>query len=109
MDAEDVQRQINQTIQESNNEIVSQFSSILDSRLFTVQRNINETQKVIAERQEAKFEQVCSDGYKFKKRGNEEQDKHNVKVMAKLKEETKSLKKTESREWDKRYLKVMNW
>ena len=51
-------RQINQTIQESNNEILSQILSILDSRLFTVQRNINETQKVIAERQEAKFEQV---------------------------------------------------
>ena len=83
MDAEDVQRQINQTIQESNNEILSQFSSILDSRLSTVQQNINETQKVIAERQEAKFEQVFSDGYKFKKRGNEEQHKHNVKVMAK--------------------------
>ena len=86
MDAEDVQRQINQTIQESNNEILSQFLSILDSRLFTVQRNINETQKVIAERQEAKFEQVFSDGYKFKKRGNEEQHKHNVKLIAKLKE-----------------------
>ena len=79
MDAEDVQRQINQTIQESNNEILSQFSSILDSRLSTVQQNINETQKVIAERQEAKFEQFFSDGFKFKKRGNEEQHKHNVK------------------------------
>ena len=91
MDAEDVQRQINQTIQESNNEILSQFSSILDSRLSTVQQNINETQKVIAERQEAKFEQVFSDGYKFKKRGNEEQHKHNVKVMAKLKEANEEL------------------
>ena len=80
-----------QTIQESNDEILSQFSGILDSRLSTVQQNINETQKVIAERQEAKFEQVFSDGYKFKKRGNEEQHKHNVKVMAKLKEANEEL------------------
>ena len=87
MDVGDVQRQINQ----SNNEILSQFSNILESRSSTVQRRITETQKVIAERQEAKFEQVFSDGYKFKKRGNEEQHKHNVKVMAKLKEANEEL------------------
>ncbi|XP_062620905.1 uncharacterized protein LOC134282518 [Saccostrea cucullata] len=91
MDAGEVQQQINQSIQQANNEIVSQFSSILDNRLSTVQRSINENQKIIAERQEAKFEQVFTDNYKFKKRGNEEQYKHNVKVMAKLKEANEEL------------------
>ena len=56
MDAADVQHQINQTIPKSNNEVLSQFSSIMDSRVYTVQQNINETQKVIAELQEAWFE-----------------------------------------------------
>ena len=56
MDAADVQHQINQTIPKSNNEVLSQFSSILDSRVYTVQQNINETQKVIVELQEAWFE-----------------------------------------------------
>jgi hypothetical protein len=91
MDAGDVQRQINQTIQESNDEILSQFSNILESRFSTVQRSITETQNVIAERQEAKFEQVFEDGFRLKKRGNEEQHKHNVNVMAKLKEANEAL------------------
>lgn len=54
------------------------------SRLDTVQQNIRENQNIIAEWQEAKIKHVLSDGYKYKKRGNEEQHKHNVKVMSKL-------------------------
>lgn len=98
MDADDIQRQINLTIKEANNEILSQFSSILDSRLSTVQRNINEKQKVIAERQEAKIEQVFVDGYKFKKRGNEEQYKHNAKVMAKIKKANEEMEENRIQE-----------
>ena len=33
-----------------------------------------------------------SDGYKFKKRGNEEQHKHNVKVLSKIQEANESIK-----------------
>lgn len=91
MDAEAVQRQINQTLQRTNNEMLSSFSQLLDSRLNAVQQNIRENQNIIAERQEAKIEHVLSDGYKFKKRGNEEQHKHNVKVMSKLKEASDEL------------------
>ena len=91
MDAEAVQRQINQTLQRTNNEMLSSFSQLLDSRLNSVQQNIRENQNLIAERQEAKIEHVLSDGYKFKKRGNEEQHKHNVKVISKLKEASDEL------------------
>lgn len=56
-----------------------------------MQRTIYENQKVIAERQEAKIEQVFANGYKFKKRGNEEQFKHNAKVMAKIKEANEEM------------------
>lgn len=69
MHSDDIQRQINPTIKEANNKMLCQFSSILDSRLSTVQSNINENQKVIAKRQEAKIEQVFADGYKFKNAG----------------------------------------
>ena len=91
MDAEDVQRQINQTLQHANNEILSSFSELLDSRLADVQKSIKENQRCIAERQEAKFEEVMTDGYKFRKRGNEEQHKHNVKVLHKLEDARKEL------------------
>jgi hypothetical protein len=91
MDAEAVQHQINQTIQRSNSEMLNNFSSILDSRLNAVKRNISKNQKLLADRQEAKIEHVLADGYKSKKRGNEEQFKHNVKVLSKMKEATGEL------------------
>lgn len=91
MNADDIQGQINLTIKEANNEILSQFSNILDTCLSTVQRTINENQKVIAERQEAKIEQIFADGFKFKKRGNDEQYKHNANVMANIKEANEEM------------------
>jgi hypothetical protein len=45
----------------------------------------------LADRQEAKIEHVLANGYKFKKRGNEKQYKHNVKVLSKMKEATEEL------------------
>lgn len=62
MDAEALQRQINQTLQRTYNEMLSSSSQLLDSRLNTVQQNIRENQNIIAERQEAKMEHVLSDG-----------------------------------------------
>ena len=92
MDAQAVQRQINETVRIANNEMLSSFSDLLDSRLSEMQRSISENQKAIAEKQEARIEKVMSDGYKFKKRGNEEQHKHNVKVLSKIQEANESIK-----------------
>nr|XP_034316000.1 uncharacterized protein LOC117685658 [Crassostrea gigas] len=92
MDAENVQRQINETVRFASNEMLSNISELLDKRLADMQRNISENQKAIAEKQEARMEQVISEGYKFKKRGNEEQHKHNVKVFAKMQEANENLK-----------------
>ena len=87
-----MQRQINETVRIANNEMLSSFSDLLDSRLSEMQRSISENQKAIAEKQEARIEKVMSDGYKFKKRGNEEQHKHNVKVLSKIQETNESIK-----------------
>lgn len=51
-------------------------------------KNINHNQKCIAVRAR-KFEDVKSDGYRFK--GNEEQHKHIVKVIIKLEDASKEL------------------
>lgn len=56
-----------------------------------MQQKICENQNIIAERQEAKIKQVLSDGYKFKERAIDEQHKHNVKVISKLKEASDEL------------------
>lgn len=69
----------------------SNISELLDNRLAVMQRNISENQKAIAEKLEARMEQVISEGYKLKKRGNEEQHKHNVKIFVKMQETSENL------------------
>lgn len=91
MDAEALHRQINQTLQRTYNEMLSSSSQLLDSRLNTVQQNIHENQNIIAERIEAKMVHVLSDGYTVKTHGNEEQHKHNVKVIFILKKASDEL------------------
>ena len=44
------------------------------------------SQKALADTQMAKIDETLSGNYRFKKRGNEEQHKHNNKVMVKLRE-----------------------
>jgi hypothetical protein len=47
---------------------------------------VQDQQQRIAETQITKIEGTLSDGYKFKRRGNEEQSKHNSKILSKIKE-----------------------
>lgn len=61
------------------------YRKYLKQLLIAVQQKIRENQNIFAERQEANIDHVLSNGYKFKKRGNEGQHKHNVKVMSKFK------------------------
>ena len=56
MDVQAVQRQINETVRIANNEMLSSFSDLLDSRLLEMRRSISENQKAIAEKQEARIE-----------------------------------------------------
>ena len=65
MDVQAVQRQINETVRIANNEMLSSFSDLLDSRLLEMRRSISENQKAIAEKQEARIEKTMPDGYKF--------------------------------------------
>ena len=48
MDAQAVQRQINETVRIVNNEMLRSFSDLLDSRLSEMQGSISENQKAIA-------------------------------------------------------------
>lgn len=55
----------------TNSETMSSFLELLDNRLLEMQRNINEIQNVIEDRQMARIEHVMSDGYKLKTRRSE--------------------------------------
>lgn len=54
MDAEAIKRQINQTLQCTNNKTLSSFPQLLENSLNAVQVNIRKNQNIITKRQEAK-------------------------------------------------------
>jgi hypothetical protein len=59
---------------------------MVSSKLSVFERRINDTQRELSVNQLTQIQQnlVLNDGYRFKKKGNEEQFKANVKVMTKL-------------------------
>ena len=54
---------------------------------------ISKQNQAIADKQLSKIEETLSDSYKFKKKGNEEQFKHNTKVLSQMKEADDHLAK----------------
>ena len=85
MDAETkrlIQVEIQNTITDSQNTMMTEIKNLITSEMSSMQRQ----NQAIADKQLSKIEESLTDTYKFKKRGNEEQSKHNTKVLSKLKE-----------------------
>ena len=84
MDA-DIQQQIRHevvnAVAQSQNALMSQLKDLISNEMGKVQ-----DQQQIAETQITKIEATLSDGHKFKRRRNEEQFKHNNKILSKIKE-----------------------
>ncbi|XP_076105887.1 uncharacterized protein LOC143074222 [Mytilus galloprovincialis] len=94
MDAEirsEIQNEVQAALQTTQTTILDSKTTLLDNRLECFNKNFQSTQKALAESQLAKLDETLSDNYKFKKRGNEEQHKHNSKVLVKLKEANSEL------------------
>ena len=85
MDA-DIQQQIRhevaKVVAQSQNALMSQLKDLISNEMGKVQ----DQQQRIAETQITKIEATLSDGHRFKRRGNEEQFKHNNKILSKIKE-----------------------
>ncbi|CAG2189976.1 unnamed protein product [Mytilus edulis] len=67
-------------------DILNRISTIMDSRLSSFQSNIRQSQQDISQSQMYKIEQTVTDNYSFKRKGNENQFKHESRVLSKLKE-----------------------
>ena len=91
MDAEQAKTQIRAEVQNtlvaSQNVMMTEMRTLITGEMQKLQ---NHNQK-LAESQMAKVEEALDGSYKFKKRGNEEQHKHNVKVIRKLQEANTAL------------------
>ncbi|KAL5013264.1 hypothetical protein ScPMuIL_007534 [Solemya velum] len=78
-------------------ELLTNITTLMDSRLSALQSNIKQSQHDASRSQIAKIEQTLSltDNYVFKRKGNENQFKHESKVLLKLTEANATLEDTE--------------
>ncbi|KAK3084685.1 hypothetical protein FSP39_017394 [Pinctada imbricata] len=82
--------EVHEAVAASQNSIMSEIRSLISTEM----HKFGEKQKEIADAQISKIESTMTDSYKFKRRGNEEQYKHNQKVLNKL-TETETLIQSE--------------
>ena len=90
-DRETIQNEVQNAVKSTQDQLLNSLISLLDTRLDGFQRNIQDNQKDLSDTQLAKIDKNMSDSYKFKKRENKEQHKHNQKVFIKIREASGQL------------------
>ena len=90
-----IAREVKQAVTSSQNDLLAKITTVIDSKLSTFQTNIQQSQVELSETQICKMEETLSDNYTFQRKGNENQFKHQVKVLSKLKEAKSQLESPE--------------
>lgn len=75
----------------SQKQILDSMQQMLDVRFQSFQDNVKQGQKEVSEAQLARIEESVTGSYTFQRKGNENQFKHNTKVLSKLHEAVNSL------------------
>ena len=89
MDAElqsHIQQEVRNVFTASQNNIMMEMKTIISSEI----GKVTSKQQDLADAQIAKLERTITDSYKFNRKGNEEQFKHNQKVMNKVRSRCES-------------------
>ncbi|XP_071122449.1 uncharacterized protein [Mytilus edulis] len=81
-----IKQRVQEAVSTAQNDIVHHMDRIIKSSFDAFQKSTNENQRQLSETQLAKIEEMNSDNYVFKRKGNEEQFKVNSKVPNKMKE-----------------------
>ncbi|XP_062603797.1 uncharacterized protein LOC134265592 [Saccostrea cucullata] len=91
MDARQIQgaisEEVNRVVSRQQSELLDNLKDMMDSRLTAFQQNIQQ----ISTSQISKIEENLNEHYVFRKKGNENQYKHEAKVLTKLKEAREHL------------------
>ncbi|XP_038066172.1 uncharacterized protein LOC119736212 [Patiria miniata] len=86
MELGDISDLVEAKIQDNQAVLLSQLDKLMSSKLNKFQQQIQENQRDLSDVQVVKIEEMTKDSYTFRKRGNEEQHKVNVKAIRKMKE-----------------------
>ncbi|CAC5403048.1 unnamed protein product [Mytilus coruscus] len=81
-----IKQRVQEAVSTAQNDNVYHMDTIIKSIFDAFQKSTNENQRQLSEIQLAKIEEMNSDNYVFKRKGNEEQFKVNSKVANKMKE-----------------------
>lgn len=81
-----ISREVKTAVSSSPQELLSSITTLMDTRLALFQTNIQQTQQEISQTQMTKIEETMTDSYTFQRKGNENQYRHEVKVLSKPKE-----------------------
>lgn len=81
-----ITQRVREAVRESQTEILHHMDTMIKSSFEKHTRETNENQRQLSESQLAKIEEMNSDNYVFKRKGNEEQFKVNTKIANKMKE-----------------------
>ncbi|VDI48743.1 Hypothetical predicted protein [Mytilus galloprovincialis] len=79
-------QEVQNAVSASQQDTLNQITALIDNRLSTFQGNIQQSQRDISQSQMSKIEETLSENYTFQRKGNENQYKHEVKVLTKLTE-----------------------
>ncbi|XP_071127658.1 uncharacterized protein [Mytilus edulis] len=90
-----IDRKIKDAMSQNQNEMLQSIDRLMSSRLDTFQRSVHETQRQLSETQMSKIQQMNTENYVFKRKGNEEQFKINTKITNKIKEARSILKESQ--------------
>ena len=82
-----IRTEVQNAVVDSQNTLMTEMRNLITKEMGKLQsHNVK-----LAETQLCKIEETIGDSYKFKKKGNEEQSKHNNKLITKLQEADKTL------------------
>ncbi|VDH99940.1 Hypothetical predicted protein [Mytilus galloprovincialis] len=88
-------REVKNAVSSSQQDLLNSITTVMDSRLSSFQSNLQQSQQEISQTQIAKLEETMTNNYSFQRKGNENQYRHEVKVLSKLKEAKASLEAPE--------------
>ncbi|VDI21996.1 Hypothetical predicted protein [Mytilus galloprovincialis] len=81
-----IKQRVQEAVSTAQNDIVHHMDRIIKSSFDAFQKSTNEDQRQLSETQLAKIEEMKSNNYVFKRKGNEEQFKVNSSVANRMKE-----------------------
>ncbi|XP_063436225.1 uncharacterized protein LOC134717658 [Mytilus trossulus] len=88
-------QEVQNAVSASQQATLNQITALIDNRLSTFQGKIQQSQRDISQSQMSKIEETLSENYTFQRKGNENQYKHEVKVLTKLTEAKAQLDGTD--------------